>query len=658
MKKGIILLCFILFVCTLVGCEQKEENKNSMLPAGQEDFYYEGTKETDQYIVTEEGILYSIQSVQQGDNYVQQVSVYDLEGNCVEQKILEEASSVLALEEQDGILYAMFYKTLCSIDTTTWEVKELYSFNNFSSIENMFLLGEYCYILGNLSNPPAKDYVVTDPNMIYEYHGEAIARVNVKAEEKVLEGMQIDFPILMSKRSEDSMIIYCFDEEQGFIFLEFVPSVGTITQVGKKETTAPLSELIPCENGFLFFKNSVLHYGTLDGIEAELFAGFTFVVSKPIYEQGFLFIKNSEENIKRIYLADYLHENQTIKVLMPTDMNFNPDKPYGCGYLIKETEVSFEEYALKVLAQDTDFDLYILSSRDNYSYNLKKNGAFLPLNEVEGVQEYLDACFPYVKELATNEEGDIWMLPVALAIPGMVYNKEYCEEKSVDFTQMDFAEFLQFTEKIEQTSPEETAISFFTAREELLGQYLETYDTFDTQTFREYAKLFREIYERAEEQWKLGYIELTEDGEKPDFYYNYQVYRYTLLQYAEQLGNSKEIGVMGVPAIEGCAGNIGTITYLAVNPKSDNLEATLDYITTLTSYLMEQKNSLILADKSTYTDTPFMNDLYELYANGTIRFDMDSNVYLESFASYLEGQKELEEMIAEIERRRLIYIGE
>ena len=115
---------------------------------------------------------------------------------------------------------------------------------------------------------------------------------------------------------------------------------------------------------------------------------------------------------------------------------------------------------------------------------------------------------------------------------------------------------------------------------------------------------------------------------------------------------------MGVPAIEGCSGNVGTITYVAVNPKSDNLEATLDYITSLCKHLMEQKDLFMLEDKTTYIDTPFKNELYELYANGTVRFDMDNDVYYDTFSAYLEGEMELEEMITEIERRRLVYMGE
>lgn len=44
-----------------------------------------------------------------------------------------------------------------------------------------------------------------------------------------------------------------------------------------------------------------------------------------------------------------------------------------------------------------------------------------------------------------------------------------------------------------------------------------------------------------------------------------------------------------------------------------------------------------MSDETTYTDTAFMKDCYNLYAN---------------------GETELEAMIAEIERRRNVYVGE
>ena len=66
----------------------------------------------------------------------------------------------------------------------------------------------------------------------------------------------------------------------------------------------------------------------------------------------------------------------------------------------------------------------------------------------------------------------------------------------------------------------------------------------------------------------------------------------------------------------------------------------------------------MLADRSTYSDTPFMQECYDLFANGAVYFKMDEEVYTDLFDRYVTGEIELEDMIAEIERRRLMYLKE
>jgi len=56
--------------------------------------------------------------------------------------------------------------------------------------------------------------------------------------------------------------------------------------------------------------------------------------------------------------------------------------------------VTDQELALKVLAQDKDFDMFLMSSRSPSSDTVRKNGVFYPL----------------------KEDGDIWMVPVMLAV--------------------------------------------------------------------------------------------------------------------------------------------------------------------------------------------------------------------------------------------------
>lgn len=335
------------------------------------------------------------------------------------------------------------------------------------------------------------------------------------------------------------------------------------------------------------------------------------------------------------------------------------DFPYGCGFRMKKQILSQEEFALKVLAQDKDFDICLISSINPCAYNLKKNGVFYPLNDVEGVMEYLDACFPYVKEMAMNENGDIWMIPVELSIPGLLYNKEYCAKKGIDYEKMDFLEFLSFTKEKKAEQSGQTSLSLMLAEEALFGQYLKTYETFDTEVFRSYAGKFREIYEE-QGSWRFDFVLSNElaKGRIPEFYYEYVRYLYDYALCEKYLGASDSIGICGIPGVAEGSGNVGTITFIGVNPQSDNLEAILNYIAEFSKYMLTKKDSFILKDESTYTDTPFTHEWYELYAKGSLCFNMDGEVYWQTFGEYMCGEIELEDAIAEMERRRKLYIGE
>ena len=118
------------------------------------------------------------------------------------------------------------------------------------------------------------------------------------------------------------------------------------------------------------------------------------------------------------------------------------------------------------------------------------------------------------------------------------------------------------------------------------------------------------------------------------------------------------IGVTAIPKLEKDVRNVGTVTFLAVNPNSENLEATLAYISEFCKYMITQKDTFLLADTSLYTEEPFMKEWYDVYANGSIFFGMDSTVYWDTFWDYIEEKIELEEMIEEIERKRKIYMEE
>ena len=657
--KKVFVLCLLL-AYMLAGCGTKEQTSNQqqeeMYPYA-ENFYYADTVNCSAITADANGLLYT---ATYGSN-TQKINVYDLDGNCVEQKVLgASAGDATLMEVVEGALYLIVPELDClnvlyEVDTETWQARKLYSFYGYGNIRNLVRIGDYVYVFGKLSNPERKEYEQYSEVYFYTYNGEAIGRLPVNVEIPELELLPIDFPKDIFATANNTLGVYGYTEESGYVIMEYVPETGEVKVVTQKDSGV-YSCFDQCEQGYLSQKSTRLVYGTMDGAEAEVLDE-DIHSSRIIYNAGFMFLKNYQEEVKRIYVKGELKDNKTLQFLSSAWIS-ESDMPYGCGYKMEQMTLDAESFALKVLAQDKDFDMYLLSSREGTSYNLKKNGAFYPLNEVEGVQEYLDACFPYVKEAAINEDGEVWMIPVALAIPGLVYNKEYCAEQGVDFTQMDFAEFIDFTERAAEEDSDQIYISHLMLREQLFGQYFQRYDTFDTQLLRKYAEQFKKC-----KSWVFNMLvfDLTPKFEKrttTDFYYDYCVYQWSLRDYKESLGDWDAIGLAGVPKMEKDMANVGTLTFLMVNPQSENLEDVLQYVSDFSKYMLKKKDSLMLADETTYTDTPFTKDCYNVYANGAIQFEMDFSIYVDTFYEYANGETELEDMIAEIERRRNVYVGE
>ena len=658
MKKLRVL--FVLLLCVLVGCGKEEQLSNKQQDEMQpyaEDFYYADTVNCSAITADANGLLYTATYV----DGAQHIDIYDLNGTCIDKKNLNaSAGSVMLMEASEGNLYLLMPERDCSnvlyeIDLATWQARKLYSFYGYDYINNLVRIGDYVYIMGRLENPEQKEYELYTSDTYFTYDGEVIAKLSLNAEIPELEMLPVEFPKDIFSTVNNTLGVYGYTEDRGYVIMEYIPETKEVKEIVQKDG-ANYNYFEQCKEGYLFEQNERLIYGAMDGsaTEAEVFSG-NFRSRRFSYNGGFIFFHNFQEAVKRVYVD--IKANKTIQFLSSAFIS-EADIPYGCGYQMEQMMLDAESFALKVLAQDKDFDVYLLSSRENTSYNLKKNGAFYPLNEVEGVQEYLDACFPYVKEAVINEDGDICMIPVALAVPGLVYNKEYCAKQGVDFTQMDLAEFIDFTERVKSESSDQTSISQFVLREQIFGQYLQRYDTFDTQLLRDYAEQFKKG-----QLWRFNEIVFEFERQLRnntilDFYYEYIIYQMDLNLYKEALGDLDVLGMTGVPKMEEGIPNVGTLTFMMVNPQSENLEDALQYVSDFSKYMLKQKDSFILADETTYTDTPFTKDCYEVYANGTIQFEMDFSIYVDQLYAYANGEMTLEDMVAEMERRRKVYVGE
>lgn len=679
MKRVWKLFFALLLFFMIAGC-QKEKKEQEILPISREVFTYDVSEKTSAIAVDEFGNLYTARSEipdlsgmeitaeeylrwkesGEWDNLTMcrhTIEIYDTGGNRKEQREIRFGTGIIqymtwyenqlyCVSMNDSITY------LYLVDCETWEIEREICLSAYNRITNLVFLGDYLYLFGN--GKEKKTYALHQDVVTYTYNGEKISRINLLEEEVQIQKMQVDFPIGMYATDKNTLMIYQYTEKKGFGFLEFDPEKLALTEQEWAHGKSARSLISSCGSGFLY-RNGTLYYGTAEGVAIQLMEDFSFLYPA-IYVKGFAFLLEDSNSgaVIRICTADLIKENKEIHIL--TD-EYGNNMPFGCGYqMIAESQTS-EKYALKVLAQDKDFDLYLLNTRKDFAYNLKKNGAFYALNEVEGVQEYLDACFPYMSKLAYNEDGDIWMIPVSVDIPVIVYNKEFCSEHGIDYADMDFMELLEFVEQCMIEEPEKISIGLGNLWEQLHTQYLETEDSFDTQIFRTYISRLKEMTPLYENwSYQLVYGDSIANDMPTEFYLDYNYTDSLLKILAKRESAVAAYGVAACPKISEEIGNVGSLTILAVNPNSSNLEETLEYITAYCNYMLTSKNSFLLAEKSSYDmDNSFIMERYQVVADGTIEFRLDSELYEDVFIDYIDGMIGLEDAIAEADRRVKIY---
>lgn len=344
-KKSLGLLVLAVLFC-LGGCGGKEEKQQiELLEADQSLFTYENTEACDRITVDENGLLYTVAYVPEEYTELrpakQKICVYDLDGSCIAEKELYFGNGTVNVMRAEGeLLYAVAPKAvgvntvhvIYSINTATWEFSELAEVSGFSLVRDFVHIGDYFYLLGILTHAEAKNYALHPDVLSYEYIGEAVARVsaNAKAEESVAEQIQIEFPISIFGTKQNTLAIYAYTEENGFGYYEFDPEALTLSETGWKNTNVCDNNHMECEDGVLFTREYRLYYGTIDGMEAEVYSEDALIFNAPAYRKGFAFFKNVANGgaVERVCIAGTMQDNKVIHLLMHTDVQ---DKPYGCA---------------------------------------------------------------------------------------------------------------------------------------------------------------------------------------------------------------------------------------------------------------------------------------------------------------------------------------
>lgn len=635
-------LVMLLLACALTGCTVSD---NSGYPSHDwADLLVYPPEEVYSFDVDENGLVYCAQFSSDV------LKVYSPDGSA-EKEITLPTSHHVAVKAVGETVYTLSSNALYRNDD------KLYSLDFGCNARDFAVIGDSIFILytdfnADMSNAPV-------PSILEGWNGEKVIEYSLT--NNAASVVNCDFPLLISEY-ENTLWIYGTSDDGCYVCsyengelsepkysgagminaFQVVDESGSFIYPGYSEDSTPT--LILVNQQFNSSNDVMTNAYVMNSGGMELCDGYFYFLDSYYYSAN-------EGKVERINLDKYVRSNTSIKMLSVDGFFYTP---FGCGRTITTTPLPKDEFCLSVLSQDTDYDACVFSSSQDISQNLYKNGSYYALNEVAEVAEYIEQCFPSIKETVINEDGDIWALPLNLNTYCAIYNEQSCAEEGLNFSNMRLTDMIIQSAALDQSSSRcDICISSEKAIRMLFNDYLNGRAT-DL-----YCNDFAEKMSFTSE-WLRGELF------SPDRYITANNAAYQsfgddmLIMLTDNKQLQLDFSVNGsVHAADIFSGkNPADCVLLCVNPASSNLEATLEYVSALSRYLSCKNDSFLLENKTLYSDSAFISELYDIYSNSKISFRIPDELLINNIIDYRDGKMTLDEVISDSQRKLLIYLNE
>lgn len=668
MKKGKMAIGILIFTILLSGCSGKQEETENNLEKNSQ-FHY-NLKEAAAYTIDGEDILVSYD----GNPVVER---YNEKGEKTEELELGGELHTNLMVNGDCLFAFTFSGTGTQITEYNMESGELLAHplpGDMTSVLSMAVTERDIYLIYRSDEyNEEEENVRYDENDNYYYMGERA--ILIPRDSYEIKDMPIKNVIALYQCAENEVVYYAYDDIGGFYFVTYDCVNG---EFGEKT----YNNIFGYTFGFAFdreenrvitarFRDQRLLLGALDDSNAITEFGEQIVVmtgNDLKYQNGDCYVLDDvTKDVIRLNLESALVGNSELTFYQTTDF----DEPYGCGYTIRTDTLDGEEFALSVMAEDSQYDICRVSTDTQVASEIRDKGAFYALNEVPGVEEYLDACHPYIKEAATDESGAVWMLPIDLDIPLLLYCEENCKQNGIEVEELEnYRQLVEAADRLyeKQELRDWYSLNGYQLRTAAVNKFNEGYIrrngkvAYDTPVFEELCELFKEYRPGEKESLSTWMTPMGAfSGDEEEYYTHYLL---NLGHFYEVSGGDEvvytKLRAKALPEVgEEQLPNYGICTYLSVNPNSDNLEDTLDYISAYCSYMLERTDTCLFQEKQMPNpDTPLAEDLHEIYRNGGISFFIPEEIFWDDYLDYQEDKLSFEELAAELNRKVSMYLNE
>lgn len=688
MKKIIAVILSVSIAMSLSSCKKED---NNILNTSLERFVYENIELTNFtnsiFGIDDNNILYILNDDTNGKINIE---IYGESGSATDTISIdlseindgtEELFYSVGIDIYDGKIFILSNVSnsfkVYVYDISAKSLTDAYAAKDFANVEKIEANADGIYLIGVPKDGKYISETFTDENgndISFECGQKIIECITENGE---FQTVDTEYPAAFTARKDGGIIIYAFDKTGGYYFIEF-----NNNSFGKKKYNNSYGMLSDIdiygnENDIIVcgVNNNKLCAGTAEtssGVSDVLENVSVYLPEDVKCNSNYIFFKSGEDifsetkMVSRISSAAAKHKGK-INII---SSQFLPDMPFSNGYEINSEQLSADMFPTKILTMSDSFDISCFSSEAGYAKNMQSSGAFYALNDIEGVKEYIDGCFPYLKEACTNEKGQIWALPIKLDIPVIVYNKYNCENAGFKFdNDLTMNELSDIVYKAYEDNLRYDCIRYRFV-EDMLAQYLQNNDSFDTEQFRELAVFIKEkcsmdifkfepmIYSDMMTynlDKKFGIADLVAHPEYDGIYFTLL---FTNEDQTAYISEDENISAVPLPKISPDYKNNAVCTFLCINPGAGNLENAKNYISALTAELANKKNSMMLKSKDSYTDNDYCQALREIYSDGQIYFAVPESIYYEGFDSYCAGGIDLDTFIRDADEKMKIYIWE
>lgn len=614
-----------------------------------------------------EGALRALAALEDGTVFAVNVgpSRYDLsrfsgEGTCIDSYSLEKyvnIDSIIASEDGKTIYFAgqkvddgiFFY--LFALHTNTKQVDELCNFGvDIARARKIVLLEDKIFVMGQ---EKMKAHIPGN-NQDYDFSlGDTLLCYSM--EDGEYSNMGFEYPINIAESGKGTLLILAYFPDEGYCFVEYDPTDGSTKQKAKLDHYK-FDDFAVCNNGesllYDYQGNSrgllLSDFDNLD-LEIDIYDESIAITSdsKVWYENGRVYLQDAAlKKLVGFPLDAVQKKNKAVRLVTTSELSFI--EPYGCGYTLERLEEGWDKIALKMLAQDQDYDLCMGSSGYSGGLVMRDSNVLCSLNDLPGIEEYFDRCFPYVREAATTEAGEIWMLPFSASSYAMLVHEEKAAKQGLNLhNNMTLAEFVQL---VEGCSEKEQGLFYLYPKEvsdDFLGRYFGNSTSIQGEKFVEYMEGLRVLHQKED------LLNPLRDVDQEALLCTIESFGRFPLFYSMREGFS----IYSIPKAEEIDKNNITLYYFVVNKKSKYKDEALSYLADLIAYLMKKDDLLIFEDYKTEAGST-EKQIHELFLNGDVFFAIDEDVYQNDYMEVLKSDQLLKEYAEEVERRLSLYLKE